>query len=471
MSAPLDAQRRAADPAGSVWVAANAGSGKTRVLTERVARLLLKGAPPARILCLTYTKAAAAEMRNRLFGTLGQWSMMAEGELRAAIEALTGASPPADLSQARRLFAEALETPGGLNIQTIHAFCDSLLRRFPLEADAPPGFQTLDDREKEALVAEILDEMADEDTFRAFALIASESDAENFVGAILSRRDLFEGQVDAQAIAAHFDARTPIDDPAARLEVLNALQDEALQRMIAAYAFGAKTDQKHGQLLAKSREAGGLEVASAIQTAFLTQDGDVRKSVASKGAKEAEPDWERLTDHLIEIALKLREAQLAAEAADRAVILNRFAAELIRRYERAKSATGRLDFDDLVAKTRALLTHAPMAQWALYRLDGGVDHILVDEAQDTSPAQWDVIKAISAEFHAGLGARAEDRTFFVVGDEKQSIYSFQGAVPGEFDKRRGEFSAVFDAVQKPIREEALSASFRSAPAILNVVDH
>lgn len=155
-------QVQAADPRASTWLSANAGSGKTRVLTDRVARLLLDGVEPQRILCLTYTKAAASEMQNRLFRRLGEWAMLEDAALRAALDALgVEAVGHEVLAQARRLFARAIETPGGLRIQTIHSFCATLLRRFPLEAGVSPQFTELDDRAARLLRDEILEEMAD----------------------------------------------------------------------------------------------------------------------------------------------------------------------------------------------------------------------------------------------------------------------------------------------------------------------
>ncbi|MGA2045279.1 MAG: UvrD-helicase domain-containing protein, partial [Roseiarcus sp.] len=142
------AQARASDPRASAWVSANAGSGKTHVLAQRVLRLLLGGAPPARLLCLTFTKAAAANMAERVFRTLGEWTRLSDEALGAAIiEA--GAEPPdaARLAFARRLFARTIETPGGLKIQTIHAFCERLLHRFPFEANVAAGFRVVEERE------------------------------------------------------------------------------------------------------------------------------------------------------------------------------------------------------------------------------------------------------------------------------------------------------------------------------------
>ncbi|MDG1969933.1 MAG: double-strand break repair helicase AddA [Paracoccaceae bacterium] len=464
------AQRRAADPAGSVWVAANAGSGKTRVLTERVARLLLEGAPPQKILCLTYTKAAAAEMQSRLFGMLGGWAMMEEGALREQLSALTGGEINIDLDQARRLFAEALETPGGLKIQTIHAFCDSLLRRFPLEAGAPPSFRMLEGREQKALVAEIMDDLAGGPVFQDIAALLNEDAVDSLAQDVIANRERFVGEVDQAAIAAAFNAAPPFDQNAARLVAIEALDDRALLAMIAAYAAGTDKEQEKANRLRDAFETKGLALAEGLKKDFLTGKGTPLARVATKASKVAEPNWEAHTNHLIDIAVAAREAQLAAIAADRTARLMRFGAALVERYEAAKAAHALLDFDDLVGKAQALLTSSETAQWALYRLDGGVDHILVDEAQDTSPEQWAVIRAIAEEFHAGEGARDGGRTLFVVGDEKQSIYSFQGAAPGEFNRMRRHFDERFLAAETPMKGEELAASFRSAPAILSAVD-
>ena len=157
-------QVQASRPKLSTWLAANAGSGKTRVLTNRVARLLLRGTRPEQILCLTYTKAAAAEMKNRLFRTLGAWAMLPEADLRTKLTALGEKDLTlrrTRLRQARTLFACAIETPGGLQIQTIHAFCARLLRRFPLEAGVSPQFVEMDDHDMNKLIQHIIHHMAE----------------------------------------------------------------------------------------------------------------------------------------------------------------------------------------------------------------------------------------------------------------------------------------------------------------------
>ncbi len=149
------AQSRASHPGQSAWVSANAGSGKTHVLTQRVIRLLLAGARPSSILCLTYTKAAASEMSNRVFERLAEWATLDDRELAKRIAAIEQREPDrATLAAARRLFAKALETPGGLKIQTIHAFCEALLHQFPLEANVAGHFNVLDDRAAVTVLAE-----------------------------------------------------------------------------------------------------------------------------------------------------------------------------------------------------------------------------------------------------------------------------------------------------------------------------
>src|SRR4051812_35912892 len=149
----IDSQRQASDPAQSVWVRANAGSGKTYVLTARVLRLLLSGVKPEEILCLTYTKAAAAEMRGRVGERLGQWALATQAELVEDLTKLGGAPPTAGmLLRARALFAHALETPGGLRIQTIHAFCEAILHRFPHEAKVPFDFKVLEEHQRDGML-------------------------------------------------------------------------------------------------------------------------------------------------------------------------------------------------------------------------------------------------------------------------------------------------------------------------------
>ncbi|MEL7464245.1 MAG: double-strand break repair helicase AddA [Pseudomonadota bacterium] len=471
------AQRDAAAPARSVWVSANAGSGKTRVLTERVARLLLADAAPDKILCLTYTKAAAAEMQTRLFSMLGGWAMAEDEALAADLAELTGrvGFVAEELDKARRLFAQALETPGGLKIQTIHAFCDGILRRFPLEADTPPQFRVMDDREKEALIASLLNDMAADgarggaEVFAAVVEDRNEGGLEELAAAVIGARDLFREAATPSDYAAAFGIPDPPDRDTARFAAIKGMDLKALWRMIAAWRSGTATESAMAEGIAAAVTAGGSAFVAPMTKSVLTAKFEPRKRMATKAAQAAEPDHEALCAHLVEIALAAREAEAAAEAAMASLRLYAFGCRLTADYDAAKRRSGLLDFDDLVGKTRALLTRSDAAAWVLYRLDGGVDHILVDEAQDTSRAQWDVINEIAREFRAGEGARDVARTSFVVGDEKQSIYRFQGAAPEMFDEMRARFRADLEGAGGQLERE-LAYSFRSAPAILGAVD-
>ncbi len=473
-------QVAAAQPGDSVWLSANAGSGKTRVLTDRVARLLLDGVAPQHILCLTYTKAAASEMQNRLFDRLGAWAMMEADELRAALAELGVPGPvEADtMARARRLFARAIETPGGLKIQTIHSFCASLLRRFPLEAAVTPQFREMDDRAARLLRAEIVEEMADcaaPEAVDAVAQYHSGEDVEALTAEIVQHREALHPPLDRDGALALFglpDGFTAADLPG---EVWLGGEAELLEATAAAMAGGSPNDIKAAPRLAACAEP-TLETLAELEALLLTGAGAKEPFTAKIGRFPTKDTRARLgarTDALDALMTRVeaaRQRRLALAAAERTAALHRFAAPFLGAYAARKSAAGLLDFDDLILRARALLAESTMAQWVLFKLDGGIDHILVDEAQDTSPAQWDVIEALSREFTSGAGAREAGRTIFVVGDRKQSIYSFQGADLAAFEAMRAAFDERLRAAGTPLQQLELEYSFRSAPAILRLVD-
>jgi ATP-dependent helicase/nuclease subunit A len=481
-SGAADAQRRAADPTLPVWVAANAGSGKTRVLTDRVARLLFAGTPPARILCLTYTRAAAAEMQERLFRRLGGWAMLPDDRLAAELAELTGATEaPAHeaLARARRLFAAALDTPGGLRIQTIHAFCDAILRRFPLEAGVTPAFRVQDARSGAETVEALRDDLAlraergEDPAFDAMAAILSEEGLAATTGAVMQHRDAFPPNLGRAGLARILGLpreRTPAE----RLDLaLGGRTADDLARIAAALSAGSgKYDVPAAAALRAVGTSPPDAALLALERAFLTGDGEPRKprGFPTKDALQAAPWLGDTMAGLKSSILAAREDRLAHLALDRAERLHRYGRALLDSYEAAKAAAGQLDFHDLVVRTRHLLTGADMAAWALWKLDRGFDHILIDEAQDTSPPQWEVIAALAAEALSGEGAREVRRTLFVVGDLKQSIYSFQGADPRAFDRHRADFGRRLAALGTPLHEGTLRHSFRSGAAILEVVD-
>lgn len=470
-------QIAAASPRYNTWVSANAGSGKTRVLTDRVARLLLLGVPPEKILCLTYTKAAAAEMQNRLFKRLGEWTMLPDDKLRSALADLGGTPPEAgeELREARRLFARAIEAPGGLKIQTIHSFASSLLRRFPLEAGVSPDFTEIDDRAQALLREDILNQMAEgpeAPLLQAIAQYAGE-DLEALTAEIARYRDVF-----GQALEDRLGLPEDYDETALLREVFLGGEEVLLSRLVPVLAAGSKNDQQAANVLAqisgKPLTRDSLEILEGL---FLTGKGAKEPFTAKVGKfptkatqKAAGPLMGDL-DALMQRVEAARPKRLTFQTHERTQVLNAFAGPFLRAYAEQKMLRGWLDFDDLILKAGALLSHSEVAQWVLFRLDGGIDHILVDEAQDTSPAQWNVIRLITQEFAAGEGARADiERTIFVVGDMKQSIYSFQGADPTNFDRMAQYFEERFAEVGQNLSRADLLHSFRTAPAILRVVD-
>ncbi|MCH7544076.1 MAG: double-strand break repair helicase AddA [Proteobacteria bacterium] len=489
------AQRPAANTGLSLWVAASAGTGKTKVLTDRVLALLLNGTRPERILCLTFTKAAAAEMANRVHRLLGEWARADDLSLARSLEGLTGS--PADgeaMSRARRLFTDVLDVPGGMRIQTIHAFCQSLLRRFPVEADIAPHFEVMDERTAaevlEAARNDVLNsarqaggEGADAALFGALAEATAHVHEDEFTDlmADLARergrlRRLIEGAGGVEkAIAALYGAlgATPGEDAGtidARASADGAFDGDALRLAVGALKEGTATDRERARVIGDwlGDPASRADTFDDYRKAYLTADGARRKTLMTKkaaapGAVEA---LNGEAERLLEVAEDRKKAIVAAATA----AALRLGAGLLDAYRRQKSRRALLDYDDLILMTRDLLRQTDKAPWVLFKLDGGLDHILIDEAQDTNPEQWEVIAALAEEFFAGLGAREEMRTVFAVGDAKQSIYSFQRADPAAFEAMRARFRAHVEAAGKRWRNLDLDISFRSTTAVLGAID-
>ncbi|MFO1124707.1 MAG: double-strand break repair helicase AddA [Methylocystis sp.] len=486
-------QQTASDPSASAWVSAHAGSGKTHVLAQRVLRLLLAGARPSQILCLTYTKAAAANMGSRVFDRLARWATLDDAALARDIAEM-GATVESrvDLDFARRLFARAVETPGGLKIQTIHAFCEKLLHVFPLEANVPASFRVVDDVERAELM----------DAARRRALDAATRDGGLLRTALeLVARDTsaagFEALCDEllhhrQAIAR---MREQDDYDARVFAALGLRPDETLARIEAAIIHDGEPPAAW-PALAKSLRSGSTndgKLADSLDgtfalaphpdcidvylSAFYSKEGEPRgvgktKIITAPLAKR-EPQLLTRMEAERDRLVPLIEKRKAAAAAERALALHALSDAILSEYERAKRRRGLLDYDDLIEGARRLL-YRSSPSWVLYKLDAQIDHILLDEAQDTSSRQWDILAAIADEFCAGAGARdgrrGPPRSFFAVGDEKQSIFSFQGAAPERFEAMRREFGRRFKVVERRFEEVRLTQSFRSAPGVLQAVD-
>jgi ATP-dependent helicase/nuclease subunit A len=484
----------AADPQLSAWVAANAGAGKTYTLANRVTRLLLAGTKPEKVLCLTYTKAAAAEMQGRLFRQLGEWSMLPDADLAANI-ARIGAEPggPEQLRKARRLFAQALETPGGLKILTIHAFCQNVLGRFPLEAGVPASFDVLDEQTARELMAaaraRVLERAMSGDAERATALGFLVQQTSEFmlnqvldaaIGTDRRKVDRFleglamRGENPAAAIrrahAAHPE-RGP-DEIVAEFCVSLAAHRDELTAVANWMAAGGQTDRERANALTTAL---AMRPGPAMWDRFcpimLKADGEPRDNPVSKRLSAARPNLRAIVDRWRDETARVESERRAAHGAALTEAALTVAEAVREEYALAKQLRGALDYDDLIVRTQVLLERSEAAAWVLFKLDGGIDHVLIDEAQDTSPEQWRIVRALTAEFFAGAGRDAgHTRTVFAVGDEKQSIFSFQGADPSQFGSNRAHFEKAVLAAECDFVAAPLTQSRRSLPQILRFVD-
>ncbi len=482
------AQQAASDPAVSAFVSAHAGTGKTKLLIDRLLRLMLAGADPARILCLTYTKAAAAEMAIRLQQRLGEWVATPDAALDAALSDLDVPAGPAHRQTARALFARVLDLPGGMRIGTIHAFCQSLLKRFPLEAQISPHFRLVEASDARAALEQAREAALPSADPAALADLAGLVTAEGFAGlvaALESKRDVLKDALalppDALAAAMRRVLRVTARSEAELLAGAVAWPDEGPLRLAVQLAA------RHGSegVKAKAHELLGWLGLDAEQRAehwshwvdlFFRPTGEPRglTRLANKKLSDSYPDI--LPSFVAEQGRieDVQDQRRALALASASAALLRVAAPILAAYEAAKERRALLDYDDLIARTRALLDDPAMGTaWVLYKLDGGLDHLLLDEVQDTAPAQWLIADRLNSDFFAGESARTEGplaRTMFAVGDKKQSIYSFQGADPQEFDYWHGVYRRRVTQAGLPWQSTVLDVSFRSTPPVLSLVD-
>ncbi len=490
------AQRQAIDPAAHAWVTASAGTGKTHVLTGRVLRLMLAGTPPERILCLTYTRAAAAEMTNRLLATLARWARLDDAALAAELSDLLDRTPDeGERERARGLFLRVLDLPEGLAIHTLHAFCQSLLARFPLEAGLAPHFKVMEEGEATELFDEALARIVararrERPLEDAFARLAREFDdrrIRDMLHALLDGRGELlrvlreRGGVDghAAAIRRNLGLAPEATGERARRHLLDAFfspPDFAQERVRLLVERAAAAGTQGGRELAERLasflpppQTGHAEAFARYRAVFLTG-----KNLPRKPRGKALTGDPAFMDAFAAEAERIRETVRLLgllETAETTDALIRIAAPLTMTYERLKSDRGALDFDDLIARTIALLSDPGRAQWVLYRLDAGIDHVLIDEAQDSNPDQWALVRALTAEYFAGRGRRDEAHgTVFAVGDIKQSIFRFQGADPDSFLSARDDFARRARDAGQEFRRIPLDTSFRSGEAVLALVD-
>ncbi len=483
-------QREASDPASSAWVSANAGSGKTHVLAQRVIRLLLDGVDPAKILCITFTKAAAANMANRVFDELRRWTSLDDAALNAAIHRISGLVPDAARrARARRLFALALETPGGLKVQTIHAFCTRLLHHFPFEANVAARFDVIEDAEQAQLLAEkslevLLDAAQAPQAALGCALttaISAVADRtfKEVVAEAIRKRDLVRAWIghagDVAAAIASLCGKLGISPQ----DTVDRIQTEMTEgpllpswqwaAIAARLRQGSANDLKQSGRLTTALAAPDFDRAALYVAVFFTADFEPREQLVTAALQRDEPELAETLAAEQTRLVPLVELRKAAVCRDRTAALLTIADAVISRYQHAKDRRGLLDYDDLIDKSLVLLDE-PGAAWVHYKLDQGIDHLLVDEAQDTSAKQWEIIRRLTAEFFVGRSAREVHRTIFAVGDEKQSIFSFQNAAPRAFADMLAHFRRAHLASGLSLAYCRFEHSFRSGPNVLAAVD-
>ena len=483
------AQLGASAPAEHVWLSASAGTGKTTVLAARVLRLLLRrGAErvsPEAILCLTFTKAGAAEMARRVRGDLARWVRLDPVTLHQELDALGEASGPADVEHARQLFARLLEARGGgLRVMTIHAFCQTLLSAFPVEAGLTPGFKPIEGREADALAAATLSDLVTQSEREGGAFVRQLQGLSRRLGEDGARSFLGRGAKSLAALEAlgsglpgvlrtAFDV--PLDYDAGH--ICSACTDGAFDRaalldlraMLAGWGTGRALERLpiiDGWLASDDlQRAAGL---TALRRAWAKSDGAVFES---KGWVPPRDDYRPLVETIDSWCLALCELQARAALADNVAEALEAARTYGRAYINAKRRLGRVDFDDLIRLTRELLDRPGIGEWIAYKTDQRTDHILVDEAQDTNFDQWAIVERLTEEFFAGEGQKGRRRrTLFTVGDFKQAIFSFQGTNPQEFEDARARYHALAAANKMRFAQLSLDESYRTAQPILDVVD-
>lgn len=474
-------QRLASDPKSSVWVEASAGTGKTKVLSDRVLRLMLDGVLPSRILCLTYTKAAAVEMNNRIAEKLSKWAVADKERLIKDLENLLGKTISENdeiLSKSRRLFALLLDTPGGVKIQTIHSFCQEILKRFPLEAKISPYFEVMDERSSRDALSDIKKDMLNNNSSKEVAealsflisasgeykfpqIMETITDQRNLIEECLLKSSSIENLTDK--IASKFDIKKDDSLENAEIEFWQSSNFEKLPIIIKALDAGTENSAKKAIALAKACDEKNL---SDFLHIFLTEEGKARAKILVKDSIARFPEAEKYCDDFIKLCLdfleRMRTIKLFLSTKSVLILAN----EMLEKYHNYKKLHSELDYNDLIVITKKMFESPKVAEWILYKLDGGIDNVLIDEAQDTSPEQWAIVKSITKEFFSGKGNHEKEPTVFVVGDRKQSIYSFQGADPAEFEKMHG----CFEAEASNFKTVNMEVSFRSTAAVLDTVN-
>ena len=491
----LEQQHEASDPRFSAWVEASAGAGKTKILTDRVLRLLLAGVPPERILCLTFTKAAAAEMAMRITSRLSAWSLASDAALCDDLLRLSGKRAKKNvLERARGLFALVVDSAEKLQVVTIHGFCQSLLRRFPLEAKLSPQFDVIDDTiakeylktARDLIIRKAISEQNGPfaNAFVEIAETINEDELSNLLEEIIGEqyrfREIFEGPANEKTLGNIIRAQLNINSLEIELKIIEGISSydsktlAELEKAVAILMSGNQSDRALSNAIKNwlQNEKPNRASFENYKLGFLTQKGSIRTRLASVKIFNEHPSLEQTltseASRLTAVDDKLKCLDLVSKN-EKLAFLSQSVMQL---YTENKKNNSVIDYDDLITLANTLIANDEISPWILYKLDGGIDHLLLDEAQDTNSDQWKIVETLVKEFFTeqnGIG-NLGSRTLFVVGDPKQSIFSFQGADPNLFKMKQQTLKESFELAKKPWKDVKLDVSYRSSAAVLEAVD-
>ena len=475
-------QLEASNPSDNIWVQANAGTGKTKVLVHRLLRILFRNKQfnedgLSGILCLTYTNAAAGEMRNRILQGLREWAIASDKKLSELLESVSANTPPTteDLTLARKVFYSYIDNPDMLKIKTIHGFCEEILHRFPIEAGISPTWSLVSGSAQSVLLDKAFERMVknsvnslhgSQDTINSFNRIIelkSEYFLDDLRDLLLRHYRSFFLVNDINEYRKYF-----VETIQNILEIKNPIStsvDSSYLSSIIEHAEEIKKESKKpAQYILNIINVTQQYIDKTIKfekykNLYLTKQNDVDKKFLKDSVFTAEA-------HRV---YNIQQHLLNEQVFQNTIALFDLAMSFANTYKTIKKENNVLDFEDLILYTQKLFEKPDVMGWVLSQLDVSLSHILVDEAQDTSPGQWNILCSLAGDFFTE-GDTLNNRSIFVVGDTKQSIYGFQNADPCAFAASRQTIAEQIKHNYRTIKEVSLDQSFRSTKPILDTVD-
>ncbi|MBL42865.1 MAG: hypothetical protein CMM49_09440 [Rhodospirillaceae bacterium] len=472
----------------SIWITASAGSGKTSLLVERIIELLIKDVPPSQILCLTFTKAASIEMHERINQKLFHWINLEDYQLKNILKKYK-ISKNIDTNRLRSLALRLLEDHSSINIQTIHSFCENILKKFPIEAGVLPNFSVLSANETANYILEARNlafkKYKNNRRFdKSLKNLVVKNDEKRFnelfselVSKKISLSKIWSQSDELEKVINHiyklFDLDIS-DTPSSLVDKaceINSYRMQKLINIIDKLAEGSKKDNLNSRAINKwinssERESDWKDYKSV----FLTKKNSIAKNIVSKKISEKYPelviDINSEAKKIFETEEKISFINISSKIISSLTVFKYIMIE----YQNIKLNFNLLDYDDLIYFSLNLFKKIDIAPWVLFKFDQQIKHFLIDEAQDTSSEQWDLLHTLITEIFTTNSINKNERSIFVVGDEKQSIFSFQGANPENLENIKNSFIDYFKNININFEISSLSKSYRSIDIILKFVD-